>query len=81
MVELVKVMILSAGRTAIMVGILASLFLALGYLIAPGMVKGLSGSVNRIFEIDDWMLGHKLFVGILFLLVAIVLTGTLILVK
>jgi len=81
MVELVKVLILSAGRTAIMLGVLASLFLAIGYLLFPGMIKGLSGTVNRIFEIDDWMLGHKLFVGVLFLLISIVLIGTLYFVK
>jgi hypothetical protein len=77
MIELVKVLILSAGRTILMIGVLASLFLGIGYLFAPGTIKGLSGSFNRIFEIDDWMLGHKLFVGILFLLIAFILVGTL----
>jgi len=81
MVEFVKVLILSAGRTIMIIGVLASLFLSLGYLLAPGMIKGLSGSVNRIFEIDDWMIGHKLFVGILFMLITIVLAGTLIYIK
>lgn len=81
MVELVKVLILSGGRTVIMIGILASLFLGIGYLAIPQMLKGLSGSVNRIFEIDDWMLGHRIFMGLVFLLIACALIGTLYLVK
>jgi len=81
MTELVKVLILSGGRTIMMLGVLSSIFLAVGYLFVPGMLKSLSSSVNRIFEIDQWMLGHRVFVGVLFLLVTVVLVGTLILVK
>lgn len=77
MIELVKVLILSGGRTVIMIGVLASLFLGIGYLGIPQMLKGLSGSVNRIFEIDDWMLAHRVFMGVLFLLIACALAGTL----
>ncbi len=77
MMELVKVLILSGGRTVIVLGILASLFLGIGYLFAPSMLKGLSGSVNKIFEIDDWMLGHRIFMGIIFLLVVCALVGIL----
>lgn len=77
MLIFVRELILSSGKTIMMVGVLVSLFLAIGYLFAPGMLKNLSGSVNRIFEIDDWMLGHRIFVGFIFLLVAIALSVTL----
>ncbi|MFC1767190.1 hypothetical protein ACFLZ2_01365 [Candidatus Margulisiibacteriota bacterium] len=81
MLILVKELILSGGRTIMVLGALASLFLAIGYLFAPNMLKSMSGSVNRIFEIDQWMLGHRLAAGIVFLLVAVVLIGTLYSVK
>jgi len=79
--DFVRELILSGGRSVMTLGILASLFLAFGYLFAPNILKGISGSVNRIFEIDQWMLGHRIFVGIIFLIVSIVLAGTLYIVR
>ena len=81
MVELVKVLIISGGRTVVVLGVLASLFLSIGYLFAPGMMKGLSGAFNQIFEIDDWMLAHRIALGVLFILVTVFLLGILYLVK
>ena len=77
MLVFVRELILSGGRTIMVIGVLSSLFLAIGYLFAPEMLKRLSGSVNRILEIDQWLLGHRVFVGVIFLLVAIMLSVTL----
>jgi hypothetical protein len=77
MIIFVRDLILSGGKTIVLLGALSSLFLALGYLFAPKLIQGLSSTVNRIFEIDDWLLGHRVFVGTLFLIVAFVLSMTL----
>lgn len=77
MLIFVRELILSGGKTIMMLGALAALFLAIGYLFVPGMLKSLSGSVNRIFELDSWMLGHRIFMGLVFLFVAVALSITL----
>lgn len=77
MLVFVRELILSSGRTIVFLGALSSLFLGLGYLFAPEIVKGLDTTVSRIFDIDDWMLVHRIFAGTIFLLVAFVLAITL----
>jgi len=77
MMEFVKTLIISGGTTIVALGILASLFLAIGYLGAPGILKGIDQSCDRIFDIDDWLLGHRIFMGLLFVLIAVALSGIL----
>ena len=76
-----KDLVLSSGKTLILLGILASLFLAFGYIFLPEMLKRLSGSVSRIFELDEWLLANRLVVGIIFLLVCLALSYTLFFVR
>jgi hypothetical protein len=74
---LVRELILSTGRTVIILGILSSFFLAIGYLVAPKLLTKLSEPISRALTIDDWLLGHRIFVGMIFLMIGIALSLTL----
>ncbi len=81
MTEFVKTLILSGGRTIIMLGVLSALLLALGYLFAPDTLKGVGKTLNRMFFIDDWMFLHRVSVGLLFLICTLIMAFTLYSVK
>jgi hypothetical protein len=77
MTEFVKEIILSGGRTILMMGVLSALFITLGFLFAPETLKGLGKTLNRIFDIDDWMMMHRISAGIVFLICTIIMALTL----
>lgn len=74
---LVRELILSTGRSVIILGTLSSFFLAIGYLFAPQLLTKLSEPISRALTIDDWLLGHRIFVGLIFLIIGVALTATL----
>jgi len=77
----VRELILSGGRTIIFLGALASLLLTLGYLFFPQALSRAGGSVNKLFTVDEWLLVHRVVVGVVFLLITVMLTGILLFVK
>ena len=77
----VRDLILSAGKTIVFIGSLISFLLAVGYLAFPDLLKSISGSVNRLFVVDEWLYVNRMVVGIVFLVVAVILFGVLIFVK
>ena len=75
--DFVKEMILSGGRTIIMMGVVSALLLGIGYLFAPETLKGIGKTLNRMFNIDDWMLMHRISAGILFIIMMMIMAYTL----
>jgi len=81
MTGLVRDLILSAGKIIIFLGSLATLVLSIGYLFSPDMLKSLSGSLNRMFDVEGLMYKNRQIVGAVFLAITIVLFLVLALVR
>jgi hypothetical protein len=81
MTDFMKDLILSGGKTILMMGILCSLLLAIGYLFTTDMLMGISKTLNRMFNIDDWMIIHRVAAGIVFILITLMLAYVLYSVK
>ncbi len=77
----VRELILSGGRTIVFIGALASLLLTLGYLFFPQALSRLGGSVNKLFTVDEWMIVHRVVVGVIFLIITVMLGAVLLFVR
>jgi hypothetical protein len=71
----VRDLILSAGKTIVLLGCLSSLVLAVGYLFLPEILKSISKPVNQLFSIEDWLFVNRVLAGVTFAVVALVLFG------
>lgn|GEM_PF-2627386 len=77
----VRDLILSAGKTIVLIGGLVSVLLAIGYLFAPNILKGISNPVNKLFSVDEWLYVHRFVVGLIFLIITVILFGVLFFVR
>ena len=60
MMVFVRDLILSAGRTIVLIGALVSLLLAAGYLFIPNLLKAISSPVNKLFSVDEWLYVNRM---------------------
>jgi hypothetical protein len=79
--DFVKDLILSAGKTIVLIGALVSLLLTIGYLFFPNLLKSISRPVNQLFTVDEWLYVNRILVGAIFAIVTLVLFGVLVLVR
>lgn len=77
----VRELILSGGRTIVLVGAVASLLLTLGYLFSPAALSKLGAPVNKLFSVDEWLIVHRIIVGAIFLIITVMLFSVLLFVK
>jgi len=81
MSNLIKDLVLSAGKIIVFLMSLATLLLAIGYMVLPDLLKAMNKWVNQLFDAEGLMMKNRQVVGAAFLVVTIVLFLALALIR
>ena len=73
MSNLIRDLILSAGKIIIFLGSLATLLLAIGYMVLPELLKALNKWIDQLFNAEGLVMKNRQVVGAAFLVITVVL--------